>query len=388
MLAQDIPFYRDRTYISAALTHFAVDILNNSRNLVFAVLALSLGLRDSQLAFVALLYSVGNALTQPAFGWVADRFGPRWLMVGGMGWMIFFFSIGALAPDAMSLTSLTIASLGSGAFHPTGTMIAARTTQAQKTQATAFFFMSGQLGLFLGPVLAGILLDDWGRPGFILLPILALIPLLMNWAWVPNSTPIHHGHVPKSSIEAKVRSAPTSPRWRKILPLIIIILFMNTVSISILTFSPKLFTEMGFSASHVGWLAGLFMLGSAMGGIVGGNIADRYRGQWAILIGLTLGVLPTFLYIPSAGLLQFGMLFLAGFFVGMPHSVLVVRAQSLLPGRQALASGLTLGLMFFGGQLGSYFVGLFADQLGLEITLQRTAFLLLVAVVAALFAPD
>jgi FSR family fosmidomycin resistance protein-like MFS transporter len=78
---------------------------------------------------------------------------------------------------------------------------------------------------------------------------------------------------------------------------------------------------------------------------------------------------------------------LAGFFGGMPHSILVLMAQSLMPGRRAFASGMTLGFMFFSGAIGSYLLGIVADQVGLALTLQYSALLLVVAFVAALFLP-
>jgi predicted MFS family arabinose efflux permease len=128
-------------------------------------------------------------------------------------------------------------------------------------------------------------------------------------------------------------------------------------------------------------------MGSAFGGLFGGSLADRIGGKWAILLGVLGGALPIYFYIPVPGAARFALLLLAGFFGGMPHSILVIMVQQLLPGRQALASGLALGFMFFSGAIGSYFLGLIADHAGLAQTLQGTAVLLLVAAGAALFLP-
>jgi MFS transporter, FSR family, fosmidomycin resistance protein len=65
----------------------------------------------------------------------------------------------------------------------------------------------------------------------------------------------------------------------------------------------------------------------------------------------------------------------------------LLTAQALLPSRQALASGLILGFMFFSGAIGAYLVGLTADRVGLGLALQMTAGLPLLAAVAALFLP-
>ena len=376
--------WRNKSYLSVALTHFSVDVLNSSRTLLIAVLAVSLGLSNSQVALVALLYNVGNALTQPLFGWLADQYGARWLVVGGIGGKILFYGAAALAGDWAALAALTVAGIGSGAFHPPGTMVASQASATRRTQATAYFFMAGQMGLFFGPVFAGTLLQTWNRAGVILLPLLALVVFLLDWRWLPSAAA---GPAQAAPAPPAAGRAPSVSRSHLAGLLLVIVACMNTVSLSILTFAPKLFTEIGYQSGYVGWLTGMYMLGSAVGGIVGGNLADRWGGKWPILLGMGAGLLPVFLFVPGAGVMRLVWLLLAGFFVGMPHSVLVIQVQSMLPGRQALASGLTLGVMFFSGSVGSYVVGLLADQVGLGVTLQRTAFLLAIAFVAALFFP-
>jgi len=94
-------------------------------------------------------------------------------------------------------------------------------------------------------------------------------------------------------------------------------------------------------------------------------------------------VLPLYWYIPMSGGAQAGLLLIAGFFTGMPHTILVLTVQSLFPGRRAMASGLALGFMFFSGSVGSYFVGLIADDVGLAVALQGTAVLPLIAALAS-----
>jgi FSR family fosmidomycin resistance protein-like MFS transporter len=98
-------------------------------------------------------------------------------------------------------------------------------------------------------------------------------------------------------------------------------------------------------------------------------------------------VLPLYFYIPADDPWRFLLLLLAGFFVGMPHSVVVITAQSLFPGRRAFASGLTLGIMFFSGAVGTYLVGIVADEIGLATALQSLAILPMIAAIAALLLP-
>lgn len=388
MAVAQTSFIRERPFLAVAITHFFVDVLNSSRTLLVAILAVNLGLSNAQVGIALLLYNVGSSLSQPLFGWLADRIGARWLVTGGMGWMMFFYGLAATAGDWPALIALTIAGLGSGAFHPTGTMVASQISDTQRTRATSIFFMSGQLGLFMGPVLTGLLLGVYGRPGYLILPLLSFTAFMSGWQWLVQKTAHVHDHIhgeEKVVGTAVAVSPPTAARQTILLA--IIVLVGSTVSISATNFAPKLFTEMGLSPGAVGWLSGLFMMGSAIGGVVGGTLGDRVAGKWIIILGTLGSILPVYFYIPAEGVARFVLLLLAGFFAGMPHSILVLMVQSLLPRRRAMASGLALGFMFFSGSVGSYILGIIADGVGLAAALQGTAVLPLIAALAALFLP-
>lgn len=386
MAVHEANFLRNKSYLAATGSHFFIDVLNNGRIVLAALLAVSLGLTNAGVGLYLLLYNLGTSLSQPLFGWLADRYGARWLVLGGMGWVIFFFGLAAVVPDWPAMIALTVASLGSGAFHPGGTKVASQTSDVRRTQATAFFFTMGQIGLFVGPILAGIVIDAFGRQGYVVIPLLALTALLGGWRWLSDDV---HGQVPGAAGApvAAGAGAGMAGLWR-ILPLLAAIVFAyNTVSFSTQNFAPKLFAEWGYSASYVGWIAGLFMMGAAVGGFVGGSLADRIGGKRVIMMAMPAAVLPIYFYIPAADVWRFPLLFMAGFFAGMPHSIVVLMVQSLLPGRRALASGLTLGFMFFSGAVGSYALGIVADQIGLDVALQGSALLTLAAGALALFLP-
>jgi FSR family fosmidomycin resistance protein-like MFS transporter len=172
-----------------------------------------------------------------------------------------------------------------------------------------------------------------------------------------------------------------------VIPLTIIIMTSSTIGIATINFAPKLFTEVGYGPVYVGLTAGLFMMGSAAGGIIGGTIGDRVGQRVAIFSGMIGAIIPLYLYIPAGDPWRFALLLLSGFFAGMPHSVLVIITQGLIPGRRAFASGLILGLMFFSGAVGSYMLGLLADEVGLAIALQALVLLPIIAAMATVILP-
>ena len=76
---------------------------------------------------------------------------------------------------------------------------------------------------------------------------------------------------------------------------------------------------------------------------------------------------------------------MGGLLIGVPHSILVVMAQNLLPKRQGLASGAVLGFMFAAGALGTGLGGNAADFVGLPLVMLVMALLPLGAGVSAIF---
>ncbi|MCA9935567.1 MAG: MFS transporter, partial [Anaerolineales bacterium] len=305
--------------------------------------------------------------------------------VGGMGWMIGFFSLAALSGDWLALAALTVAGIGSGAFHPTGTMVASQVSAEYRSRATAVFFMSGQLGLFLGPILAGFLLEGYGRPAYLVLPFAAFIAFFSGWQWVTNTD--HHTHAAQAA-QMATAVVDTAKRNRRALLLAIIILSTGTTGFAASSFAPKFFIETGYAEGYIGLLTGLYMGGSAIGNVIGGFLGDRIKAKWVIALATFIAVLPVYFYVPAAGAMRFVLLALAGFFVGMPHSLLVLSVQGLFPKRRAMGSGIALGFMFFGSSIGSYGLGFVADSVGLATVLQGTAVLPLIAAVAAALLPS
>jgi FSR family fosmidomycin resistance protein-like MFS transporter len=164
----------DALFSSVALSHFMVDIFNASR----PVLLTYLGLSETQIALYSTIYVWVSALTQPFFGWLSDRVGPRWLAAGGLFWMTVFYSGAIYIPGTWGLLCLIVAALGSSSFHPVGAVQAIlqgrHRMAGRETTAASLFFMSGQLGHFVGPIITGLILAKKGLPAMFILPIISL----------------------------------------------------------------------------------------------------------------------------------------------------------------------------------------------------------------------
>jgi FSR family fosmidomycin resistance protein-like MFS transporter len=371
---------RHPVFLAVALSHFIVDVLNGQATILLAVLSVPLGLTNANIGLIATIYSLVGSLSQPVFGWLSDRYGSRWATAGGVLWMALFFSFVAVTPGYWPLLFLVLGAVGSAAFHPPGTMRAAQVGQLHMTgqvaTAASVFFLFGQGGLAVGPAVGGALIQGLGRGGLLLLTALT-VPVGLYTAWQLRPAP-----AAASPARGPAPAPPPIQPSLFLFALVMSLASLRTGAQSITTtFAPKFFQDQGVSPAVYGAIVALFMGGSAIGGVVGGVLADRWGRRRTVTLTLLLSILPFYFFPLAAGGWIFVLAVLAGFFNGAPHSIFITMAQRALPGRAALASGLVLGLMFGAGALGAYLGGLAADQVGLPAVLQANA---LLAVLAAL----
>jgi FSR family fosmidomycin resistance protein-like MFS transporter len=152
-----------------------------------------------------------------------------------------------------------------------------------------------------------------------------------------------------------------------------------------ITFAPKYFLDEGIPVGSVGVISALFVFGSGIGMVVGGILGDRFNKRTIVFTAFLLAAVPFYL-IPFTGtsLGIYVLIPLSGFLIGVPHSIVMVIAQSLIPNRMALASGLTLGFLFTSGAVGGYLSGLLADAAGLDILFLASTLIVLSAAGLAL----
>jgi MFS transporter, FSR family, fosmidomycin resistance protein len=372
-------------FSSVALGHFSVDLLNGTRPISLTFLSTSLGLSNTTLAAVSSGYVWAASASQPLFGWLADRVGTRWLATLGILWMFIFFGLSMTITGPLSLAFLIIASLGSAAFHPAGTMestlIGRELYAGRETTAASIFFFAGQFGYFLGPVVSGPILDRYGDIGLVALATL-LLPVGLNAGWQLRDRHVAHAEHKK----AEAAAPRVGAGWKVIILLALIGATQAWAQQNMITFVPKYLHDLGQSPVVYGMVAGLFMGGSAIGNVLGGTLADKYGKQRVAMTVLLLAVFPL------AVISQIGwspwlyvLVPLAGALTGSVHSLVVVLAQRALPMGMATASGLTLGFIFSAGALGTLLCGPLADKVGWPPVFLLTAGLTFVAAMMTLF---
>lgn len=363
----------DSLFSTVALSHLIVDVFNSAR----PVLLTYLGLSETNIAIISTIYIWASALTQPFFGWMSDRVGPRWLAAGGVLWMTIFFTGAVYVTGTGGLICLIIAALGSSAFHPVGTTQATLQGRAllkgRDTTSTSLFFMAGQIGHFLGPILTGLILAQLGLHWLVIFSIVS-IPIGISLAYQLRH---NHPHPKPKHDDGKIRLQASVGF---IVVLAAVATLQSWAQSNMIAFVPKYIKDLGQSALTYGNMAGLFMGGSALGNVIGGHLGDKHTKRKVVSIALFLAAFPIFI-ISQIGWSPWLYLLipLSGALTGAVHSIMVVLAQRVISGGMALATGLILGFIFSAGALGLLLTGPIAESRGFPTVLIMTSGLVLLA---------
>ena len=384
--------FDDRVLNSLVSGHFIVDLLNGQRSLLFTFFSLMLGLTNSGLGILTSCYVIASAVAQPIFGFLTDRIGARRVVSGGVLGMGLFFTLAMFFPGWPAVVLLILASICSGAFHPAGaseaTLAGRNRLHGREAVASSLFFLFGQMGFGIGPMIGGPIIGYLGITGLLLLSFFTLpigliafreLKEMDNTRKKPAVTV--SSHIDSSSSNKVIFS-------RALLLMVGISAFQSWSQSSITAYMPRFLADKGLTASEYGIVVGLFTAGSAIGCMVGGEMADRTSRKTVIAGSLILSTLPLFL-IAFTGLSfwLYPLMFLSGLLTGGPFSVIVVQAQKVIPGGMGLASGLTLGFIFSAGAIGTIFTGMLADSMGFVAAFYLTAVIALAGGLLGLLLP-
>lgn len=377
-------------FFAVVFSHLMTDLYIGQRSVYLAYISKELNMSNAWLGAVTTAAVMTAGLSQPLFGYLADRVGARRMIVAALGWIGVTFALSVLMPPIWSAWFFVLASLGAGMYHPAGvtqaTLIGRTQMAGREATASSYFFLFGQLGFLLGPLLGGIILRRWGDVG--LLGLLALLVPAIFFAWRSlGRLPVAAAAQPAPAAVARPgpvrRSAWMVTAWALAMS------FQSWTQQNIAAFMPRHMAELGKSPDLYGVLASLFIAGTVVGNLAGGHLADRLGKRWVIGWGMGLGCLPLL----GMAWLDFSflwavLLFLSGMLVGSAYSILVVFGQRFAPGGGALASGLVLGFAFSSGAAGAALTGWLADSWGFAAVYAFSAALALGGALLSLALPE
>ena len=361
-------------------THLLNDLMQSLIPASYPILKESYGLNFVQIGIITLTFQIAGAVLQPIIGMATDRYPAPYSPVVGM-----IFTLSGLINLAfaetyeMILISVALIGIGSSIFHPEATRMARYAAGRKQGLAQGIFQVGGQAGGALGPVFAALIIVPWGQPSLAWFAVLALIAMLVL-IWIGSKQR-------KMSAEfLKVQEDRHSEFEGPVHPPIIIgvglgvLVFLMFIKNfysesfrSFYTFYLIEHFELSIPASQM--MLFVFLFAAAGGVLIGGIIGDRI-GRYRIIWISILGPLPLTLILPYADLFWTGVLtIMINLIMASAFASILIYAIDLLPTRIGLIGGLFYGLNFGLGGLAAGFLGVLAENYGVETVYMICSFL-------------
>ena len=374
------------------LCHLLNDAIQAVVPAMFPILEKSMGLSFTQLGIIAFSLNMVSSVMQPVVGFYTDKKPmPFALPIGLTFTLIGILGLGFAGNFALIVLSVIFIGLGSAVFHPEGSRVAYMAAGSRRGLAQSIYQVGGNTGQALAPVITALVLVPLGQIGaswFTIVAAIAVVLLIYIANWYQQRLLV----APRINKKAlnKEKSPGLSKEVKNTLALILLLIFARTWYTSGITNFYTFFAikEYGLSIKESQVFLFAFLVSGAVGTFFGGPLSDRF-GKKTIISFSMLATVPFSILIPHVSpALAFFFLVLTGFILMTSFSVTVVYAQELVPGKIGTMSGLTVGLAFGMGAIGSVGLGSIADWIGLQSMITWLGVLPLLGLIAFLLPSD
>jgi MFS transporter, FSR family, fosmidomycin resistance protein len=375
------------------LCHLLNDAIQAVVPAMFPILEKSMGLSFTQLGIIAFSLNMVSSVLQPVVGFVTDKRPMPFILpigltltLGGVLGMAFAPSFG------MIVLSVIFIGLGSAVFHPEGSRVAYMAAGKRRGLAQSIYQVGGNTGQALAPLITALILVPLGQQGaswFSLVAALAVLLLIYIANWYKQRLVENLPLIKKKNLMSGKKTG-LSKKVKQSLFLILLLIFARSWYISGMTNFYAFFAieEYSLTIKESQLFLFAFLIAGAFGTFFGGPLADRFGKKKLISVSMLLTI-PFSILIPFVpSFIAFIFLTLTGFILMTNFSVTVVFAQELVPGRIGTMSGLTVGLAFGMGAIGSVGLGFIADLFSMSAMVSSIGFLPLLGLLAFLLPSD
>lgn len=352
---------------------------------IYPMIKESLGLSFMQIGAITLTNQLTSSLLQPMVGYYSDKHPRPYGLALGMCFTLTGLLLLSWANSFMAvLLAVAFVGVGSSVLHPESSKVARLASGGAKGMAQSIFQIGGNIGRALGPVAVALIVVPHGQGSiswFGLLAVVAIWLLSRIGVWYKKQLERYGRTQSKFDIENK---SSLSRHQLTIALLVLLVLMFSkdfyTANIqNYITF--YMIEKFGLSVTASQYVLFAFLVSTAVGLLIGGEVGDRYGRKYVIWVSI-LGSSPFALLLPYCGLTWTIILaILVGMVMSSAMSAILVYATELLPGNVGMISGAFFGLSFGLGGIGSAIFGWLADLTSIQYVFQLTAFLPLLGIV-------
>ena len=263
-----------RTLLFASATHVWSDLFFALYAPLLPLIKEDLDLSFTEVGVLRSLYSAASTVLQVPVGFLAERVGEFWLLVGGNVWVALGLIAMSLAPSFAALLGATLlGGLGGGTQHPLASGIVSRAYDT-KSRATAVGTVNfaGDLGKMAAPAVALVVALAYGWRETMLFTGIAAVVFFLASTFVRHSVDIGRPE-PAGSNDANAGATGTNAGFR----ILSVVGFIDSgIRAAALTFVPFILADRGMEESLIFVMLILLLAGGALGKYVCGWLSERH----------------------------------------------------------------------------------------------------------------
>jgi FSR family fosmidomycin resistance protein-like MFS transporter len=350
-------------------THLVTDTYASFIIGLIPVLAAKMELSLFLVSILTSVNFISNSLTQPAFGYLSDKYGIRnFLIAGPLVASIFISTLGVSSSYWFILVFLFLGNLGVAAIHPPTAATASHVGGHRKGLLNSIISFGGTVGFSVGSLFVIFIINKLGLK---FTPLAAIPGIIMALVIIKSDPLIFLSGTKKfkAGFVGKIKSIKKAK-----LGLLLLITFASysrdMTVLSMLTFMPLYFTGQGVKLINFGYIVLAFILFGGIGGLFAGYYSDRIRKRTTVIqIGLAISVPLFYLIFIVPMNISIVLFILAGFFIASTLPLCIRVVQDLFPSNVSLASSMVMGLSGGIAAATVILIGKIADHIGMVKTI-------------------
>lgn len=294
----------------------------------------------TQASTIPMAFALASATGQIPAGWLADKFGPTFLiMIGTLGVAVAGVLVGLSQNFVMFIIFLMLMGILSGGYHPAATpLISASVEPKLRGRALGFHLVGGNSAFFVAPIIAAAIVGAFGeesgwRYSYLILAAPTIIFGLVFYMYLARQGGRAHVEAVQKRI---VDEKPPQPGYkRRLIAFLTMMILGGGLTMSVIPFLTLYMTdELGASNALAGGLMSVVFSSGLWAGPVGGYLSDKIGSVKVIIItGLLSGVAIFGFKFVSLGWGLYLMLFLQGLIMSLRMPVTEVFIMSQAPAK-------------------------------------------------------
>ena len=356
------PEFKTGSVLALSAIHFIHDVYSSFLAPLLPLLIEKLSLTLTQAGFLNTVMQLPSLLN-PLFGFLADRYSARLLIVAAaMGTAVCMSLLGTADSYSLLVALLMAAGCCVAMFHVPAPVMVARASGQRLGRGMSFFMTGGEAARALGPLIAVGVVAVFGLERS--WPIMIVGLAAAAWLFVQLRVVEYQ---PKGSDPPSWKTA-----WKEMRPVLgplaAILVARSFMNAGMTTFLP---TYLSLETGNL-WLAGagltLFETAGVAGVLLAGSLSDRFGRRRILAAAFTAAPASMLLFATFGGGFRIAGLLLTGFTLLASFPIMLAVVQENVRQAPAAANGHFMMMSFLFRSGVSVLVGWVADSVGLQAT--------------------